>query len=145
MLFPSRKCVWPCWVNSGFQKRTIFRPGVNVIYLLRGRRIPSQHLLFLLLAYFSIQPEERNWRLCFQTFGNGRVQNWMLFMEEEKCAYVEEVCQNTRSSHNCNMYMFCISFNRMYMTEEHKDLLRVREQKKRVGKDLYRNQNCCFN
>lgn len=46
MLFPSRKCVWPCWVNSGFQKRTIFRPGVNVIYLLRGGRIPSQHFYF---------------------------------------------------------------------------------------------------
>ncbi|XP_010713062.1 vesicle transport through interaction with t-SNAREs homolog 1A [Meleagris gallopavo] len=29
-------------------------------------------------------PEEGNWCSCFQAFGNGRVQNWMLFMEEEK-------------------------------------------------------------
>lgn len=95
MLFPSRRCVWPCWANSGFQKRTIFRPGVNVIYLLGCRRIPSQHSYCWLISLYSQKREVGTY--ASRQLGMGGFRTGWVCMEEEKWACMEEVCQNTGS------------------------------------------------
>lgn len=67
MLFPYRKCVWPYWLNSGFQERVISRPMVNAVYLLRCGRIRYQHIfvagMFLCVGRIgtSIFPGNREW------------------------------------------------------------------------------------